>query len=122
MSTANPSERLSVNRIEPAYKQVAAQIKKLIIDGTLLPGEQLPVEEKLGTSFGVSRNTVREALRMLSSENLVHTMRGVSGGTFVTVPSSEVLQGSIETGLQLLSGANSINVDELFETRQTALA
>jgi len=117
MSTVTPSEKLSVNRIEPAYKQVAAQIKKLIVDGTLLPGEQLPVEEKLGASFGVSRNTVREALRLLSADNLVRTTRGVSGGTFVAVPSTEVLQGSIETSLQLLSGSNSINVDELFETR-----
>jgi len=122
MSTVTTSDKptpetLAVNRIEPAYKQVAEQIRRLILDGTLVPGEQLPVEEKLGASFGVSRNTVREALRMLSSQNLVHTTRGVSGGTFVSVPNAEILQGSIETSLQLLSGQNGVNVDELFDTR-----
>ena len=115
-----PSEAaagLAVQRIEPAYRQVATQLRRMIVDGTLAPGAQLPAEDKLGAQFGVSRNTIREALRMLSSQNLVRTRRGVSGGTFIAEPNTDALQENIVTSLQLLSGYNAIDDAELFQTR-----
>ena len=45
--------------------RVIEQIKNLIIDGTLKPGESLPSEEKLAAQMGVGRGTIREALRVL---------------------------------------------------------
>ncbi len=122
MSTASARPRRSgveteVRRIAPAYRQVATQLRELVVDGTLVPGERLPAEDRLAASFGVSRGTVREALRMLVSEGLAETTRGVSGGTFVTTPRPELLRGQIETGLGLLSGSDAINTDELYETR-----
>lgn len=110
-------DSLQVQRIEPAYRQVAGQLRTMIVEGVLQPGEQLPPEERLGARFGVSRNTVREALRMLSSQNLVRTTRGVSGGTFVATPRPELLQETIVTSLRLLNGANAIPADELLEAR-----
>jgi DNA-binding FadR family transcriptional regulator len=116
-TSREPAGALDVHRIEPAYRQVATQIRTLVLEGTLVPGERLPAEDKLAASFGVSRGTVREALRMLVSEGLARTTRGVAGGTFVTAPQPAVLQDQLETGLGLLSGAHAIDTDELYEAR-----
>ena len=110
-------DALPISRIRPAYHQIAEQIRSLILRGTLQPGEQLPSEEQMASRFGVSRNTTREALRMLTSQGLVRTSRGVSGGTFVALPDPSILQSHIETGLGLMSGSNQLSRDELFETR-----
>ena len=43
----------------------------------------------LATQFGVSRATVREALRVLAAQNLIRTAKGAGGGSYVTVPSAD---------------------------------
>ena len=48
-----------------AYARIVAQIKDLIEDGSLVHGSRLPSETELARSFGVSRNTVRDALLVL---------------------------------------------------------
>lgn len=106
---------LSVERVRPAYVQVAAQLQELIVRGDLTAGQRLPVEAELSTMFGVSRSTVREALRLLSSQHLVETRRGVHGGTFVAAPDTGLMGDFLETGLGLLSGADLVSVDQLIE-------
>ncbi|HEY0188326.1 MAG TPA: FadR/GntR family transcriptional regulator [Cellulomonas sp.] len=110
-------DALLVSRIEPAYQQVAVQLRSLILDGRLAPGSRLPTEDRLCVSFGVSRNTVREALRLLSADNLIATTRGAAGGTFVTTPDVVGVQQRLQTSLRLLNGTNEISHDELFEAR-----
>lgn len=61
--------------------QIAEQIKQLIHQENLQPGDRLPSERVLTERFGVSRPPIREAIRMLASEGLVITRRG--GGTYV---------------------------------------
>ncbi|NTW40271.1 MAG: FadR family transcriptional regulator [Cellulomonadaceae bacterium] len=112
-----PGRSDEFRRIAPAYQQVARQMRELIVAGTLVPGERLPSEDRLAASFGVGRGTVREALRMLVSEGLAETTRGVTGGTFVVTPRPEVLEGQIETGLGLLSGSDAISTNELYQAR-----
>jgi GntR family transcriptional regulator, transcriptional repressor for pyruvate dehydrogenase complex len=111
------SPALAVARVRPAYTQVAEQLRHLIIGGDVAPGDRLPVETDLATMFGVSRSTVREALRSLASENLVVTKRGVNGGTFVAEPSTDSLSSYMETSLGLLAGTADISVGELLEVR-----
>jgi DNA-binding FadR family transcriptional regulator len=53
-------------------------------DGVLVPGSVLPPEAELARHYGVSRGTVREALRTLSAQGLIVTRPGVGGGSFVT--------------------------------------
>ncbi|MGW8483170.1 FadR/GntR family transcriptional regulator [Microbacterium sp. NPDC055903] len=106
-----------VARIRPAYDQVAGQLKLLILNGSLAPGERLPVESSLAAAFGVSRNTVREALRMLSSMGLVRTERGVNGGTFVAQIAVDDVSEFLESRLGLLIGSDSISPEELSEAR-----
>ena len=109
---------LPVRRVLHAYQQVAHQLQDLITKGGLAPGERLPAEGKMAEQFGVSRSTVREALRGLSSQNLVHTKQGVNGGTFVTEPSADQTRTYLETTIGLLSGSEAITVDELLEARE----
>lgn len=63
-------------------EQVADRIMHLIMDEKLSPGSKLPNEFELCTMLGVSRTTVREAVKILVSKNLVEIQRG--RGTFVS--------------------------------------
>ena len=117
-SPTRTAGEIAVSRIKPAYEQVADQLRDLIVSGELQPGDRLPVEGKLSSTFGVSRSTVREALRALAAQNLVYTSRGVSGGTFVADASPGLLSSYLETGLSLLSGADQITPAELMEARE----
>ncbi len=102
----------------PAYRHIARRLRELILDGRLAPGERLPNEAELSASFAVSRSTIREALRELSSQNLLVTTRGVTGGSFVAHPEPEQISGSLEAGLGLLSMRREVSVDTLLEARE----
>jgi DNA-binding FadR family transcriptional regulator len=65
-----------------AIETTIDKIKQMLVDGQLRPGEKLPVEKDLATSLGVSRNTLREAVRALSSLKVLQTRQG--DGTYVT--------------------------------------
>ena len=64
--------------------QIVRQIKGAIMDGKLKPGEALPQEKDLVTSFGVSKHTLREALRTLEGLGLLTIRRGAGGGPVVS--------------------------------------
>lgn len=115
---ADRARDLPVKRVRPAYEQVSEQLQELIIKGTLVAGERLPAEGKMAVQFGVSRSTVREALRGLSSQKLVHTRRGANGGTFVAEPSASQVESYLETTIGLLSGTKALSVGEILEARE----
>jgi GntR family transcriptional regulator, transcriptional repressor for pyruvate dehydrogenase complex len=71
------------------YEEIIEQVQKLIRDGQLKPGDQLPPERTLAEIFKVSRASVREALRALEQRGLIEGKQG--GGTFVRAPSAEAL-------------------------------
>lgn len=58
------------------YTEVAAQIQRLIADGRLKPGDRLPPERELAEVFGVSRTSVRDAIRVLETQGLVEPRHG----------------------------------------------
>src|SRR5439155_14830502 len=68
-------------RVAPLYYQVQHTIAQRISRGEYPPGSQLPSESELSRELGVSRVTVREALRVLAQENLLVKAQG--RGTFV---------------------------------------
>ncbi|WP_186577985.1 GntR family transcriptional regulator [Aquibacillus kalidii] len=76
----------------PRYLVVIEQIKGKINDGELEPGERLPSETDFAKELRVSRNTLREALRILEEENIIVRRHGV--GTFVN--KKPVFSGGIE--------------------------
>ncbi|CAL9624560.1 GntR family transcriptional regulator [Streptomyces pilosus] len=71
---------------EPLYRRIAAQLLGELHDGTIPPGERLPGERQLAEHFGVSRETVRQALQLLRREGLVATDRRGSHAALPGLP------------------------------------
>jgi GntR family transcriptional repressor for pyruvate dehydrogenase complex len=102
----------------PAYQLLAEDLRSQITSGRLRPGDRLPTEPELCVKSGVSRSTVREALRLLASQHLVVTTRGVSGGSFVAHPSADQLADSFSMGARLLLNTAQVAASDLFEVRE----
>ena len=66
---------------QPPSRTIAEEIRSQIESGELQPGEQLPSERELASTYGTARNTAREAMRILADAGLVITDHG--RGTFV---------------------------------------
>src|SRR5215208_5565279 len=69
-----------------ASSSIADQIRAAILGGRLEQGQRLPPERELAEQFGVSRVTVRDALRTLEAMGLIEVRVGARGGAFVTAP------------------------------------
>jgi len=67
--------------------QVAEAIKDWIVEQGLQPDDRLPSESDLIARFGMSKSTIREAIRLLEAQGLVKTRTGPGGGAFVNAPS-----------------------------------
>ena len=102
----------------PAYQVLADELRADITSGRLRAGERLPPEPELCVRTGVSRSTVREALRLLASQHLIVTTRGVTGGSFVSHPDAEQLAESLRTGLSLLTNSAEVGFADLLELRR----
>ena len=88
---------------------VAGTLRRMVVDGQLTDGDFLPNEAELMAHFGVSRPTLREAVRVLESERLVEVRRGSRTGARVRVPGPEIV--ARPAGLLLeLSGATISDV------------
>jgi GntR family transcriptional regulator len=66
----------------PLYRQIADDLRRKIAAGELKTGMQIPTEDRLMESYHASRNTVRGALKELTTRGLVYTLHGK--GTFVS--------------------------------------
>jgi GntR family transcriptional repressor for pyruvate dehydrogenase complex len=104
--------------VAPAYQVLAERIRVDIISGQLRPGERLPTEPQLCEQSGVSRSTVREALRLLSSQHLIVTMRGVNGGSFVAEPDPRQLGDTLSDGVGRLLTSGAVTGDDFLEVRR----
>ena len=102
----------------PAYQVLADELRADITSGRLRPGERLPPEPELCVQTGVSRSTVREALRLLASQHLIVTTRGVTGGSFVVHPDAEQLAEGLSTGFTLLRNSAGVGLADLLELRR----
>ncbi|MFE0546046.1 FadR/GntR family transcriptional regulator [Streptomyces sp. NPDC048231] len=92
---------------------IVDQIRMLLKEERLQPGDRLPSERELCTQFGVSRVTVREALRSLEASGLVEIRLGARGGAFVTAPSSR----RVGEGLADLLSLSPLTATEVTEAR-----
>lgn len=123
-------ERDFLKRLGPvstpsAWEVVADLLRRKIDLGAFLPGDSLPSERRLAEELGVSRVTVRDALRVLQGERLIETRRGASGGPQVTGPparSIEQIQADLRQELpRLLSILDQRIAEETFAARLAAL-
>lgn len=107
-----------VQRVRKAYEQVADQLRDLIVGGDVPPGHRLPNEAALGDQFGVSRATVREALRILTTQSLIRTSKGAAGGSFVILPTADHISDFLSSNISLLSHSETVSLDEFLELRE----
>ena len=100
-------------RAPRAFESVAERLRDAFADGSYAVGDRLPSERTLSQDYGVSRNTLREALRALEHAGLIHLRKGATGGAFVTGAS----QGAITSGLVDLFRFGAVSPHELTEAR-----
>jgi GntR family transcriptional repressor for pyruvate dehydrogenase complex len=98
-------------------EQVAAEIVRYVDERSLEPGSRIGTEEELAREFGVSRPTLREALRMLSSGDLVRATKGPGGGIFVANTVEKGMGRSISDFIAMMLETNRVSIDELLEAR-----
>jgi GntR family transcriptional regulator, transcriptional repressor for pyruvate dehydrogenase complex len=96
---------------------LADALRVRILTRELLPGQKLPIEPELAEQYGVSRSTVREALRVLASQGLITTVRGVSGGSFVAHPTPQQMSDYLQASIGLFAYSEDLAVDSLLEAR-----
>jgi GntR family transcriptional regulator, transcriptional repressor for pyruvate dehydrogenase complex len=76
----NPISRL---RAPATYELVVDQLRRALALTRFVPGEKLPPERELAQQLGVSRTSVREAIRILEGEGVLEVRRGSTGGVIV---------------------------------------
>jgi DNA-binding FadR family transcriptional regulator len=107
-----------------AFEETVERLMQAIRLGAVGPGERLPAERELATRLGVSRVTLREAIRSLQDAGFVESRRGRYGGTFVNsaVPASSsdrsvepadlsdalTLRAAVETGAAECAAGRSL--------------
>ncbi|USD64850.1 pyruvate dehydrogenase complex transcriptional repressor PdhR [Vibrio sp. SCSIO 43136] len=100
---------------QPKLSDVIEQeLERLILEGTLSPGQQLPPERELAKQFDVSRPSIREAIQRLEAKRLLTRKQG--GGTFVSEslwksfsdPLLDLLSTHSETQLDLLEARHAL--------------
>lgn len=99
--------------VPKASDALADQIRNLIVAGTFMPGDMLPTERDLMVETGLSRTTVRDALRVLESRGLIVTKPGRAGGSMVTLPGRDSISRSVE----LFVRTHGIRLSSLLECR-----
>ena len=96
-----------------AFEEVMAQLRRLAQQGQLKPGDRLPAERDLALRPGVSRNTIREALRGLEMSGVVELRKGAHGGAYLTAPDG----GIVSAALQDMFQWGSVTPAQLTEAR-----
>lgn len=93
---------------------VAEEIKRLMTAKNLLPGDRLPRETELQEMFGVSKSTVREALKSLEVQGLIRVTTGPTGGGMaVEVP--------LDRAFQLVQNYlffKEVSIDDIYQARK----
>lgn len=110
---ATASITIGLVAVPKASDVLANHLREQILLGKLPEGAALPVERVLATSVGLSRGTVRDALRVLEIEGLVTTRPGRAGGSFIRRPDATTLQRSLNV---LLTGGG-VRFSSLLEMR-----
>ncbi|MEL6377158.1 MAG: GntR family transcriptional regulator [Pseudomonadota bacterium] len=108
---------MKTEKVSDLSAQIAKDIRDAIVEGRMLVDERLPSEAELSEQFGVSRSTVREALKRLAAQALIRTQRGAFGGAFVNRLSYEEAYGQNVTTSTLLLTMNAVSFETACEAR-----
>ena len=103
----------AAGRTREKPQRIADEIRGLIVSGELSEGDSLGREPELVERFGVSRPSLREALRILEAEGLITVVRGVYGGVVVHEPD----QRTTARTASLVLRARNVSLADVFEAR-----
>jgi DNA-binding FadR family transcriptional regulator len=92
---------------------LASRLRELIIQGRIPPGAFLPSERELVAESGLSRTSVRDALRVLETDGLISTKVGRAGGSMVTLPG----RASVARSVEVFVRTHGIRLESLLECR-----
>ena len=92
---------------------VADQLRHLILTGQVAEGDSLGHELELVEELGVSRPSLREALRILETEGLIRVVRGLGGGIVVREPDNRITARTASIVLQ----ARNVPLVDVFDCR-----
>jgi GntR family transcriptional regulator, transcriptional repressor for pyruvate dehydrogenase complex len=108
------------------FEQILLQIEEAIIDGRLKPGDKLPPERDLAQTFGVSRASVREALRVLEMFGVIVARRGTGpeAGSIVADSAGNGLESALRlhVGLRRIPASDVVAVRAVLEQQAGQLS
>jgi GntR family transcriptional repressor for pyruvate dehydrogenase complex len=107
------SSRRPATKPREKPQQIADELRQLIVLGELDEGDSLGHEPDLIERFGVSRPSLREALRILEAEGLISVIRGVQGGVVVHRPDQRLTARTAALVLQ----SRNVSLADVFEAR-----
>lgn len=107
-------DRLGLIDVPKSCDVLAERLQEQILGGAYPPGSALPTERELVASTGLSRGSIREALRILEAQGLVRTRAGRYGGSTVSRPSDALLGSHIN----LFAKGRGVALGALVEARQ----
>jgi DNA-binding FadR family transcriptional regulator len=110
VASKNGTERA---RLREKPQQIADELRRLIVSGELSEGESRGREPELVERFGVSRPSLREALRILEAEGLISVVRGMLGGVVAHQPDQRMTARSASLVLQ----ARNVSLADVYEAR-----
>ena len=113
--TSPPSSLFTTSRPVRSFDDVVNQVQDAIRSGKLHTGDRLASERELCSVFGVSRATLREALRQLEALGSVEIRTGSTGGVFVADPSSRQAADAVE----VLVRFHQVSAGDLHEFRES---
>jgi GntR family transcriptional regulator, transcriptional repressor for pyruvate dehydrogenase complex len=118
----SPEIRVAQNRRSegPAGQEALQALTEMIRSKQLGPGDRLPTERQLAENMGLSRNTVREAIRSLEMISVLEVRRG--DGTYVTSLEPHVLLQATTFVVQLLQDHSVIEMLEVRAILESAVA
>lgn len=113
-AAGEPRPRFDTLTVPKASDVLAGEVRERILSGEFTEGTALPPERQLVEQTGLSRATVREALRILEVERLLEIRPGRGGGAFVHRPGRESLANTV----RLVIRGQRIRLEDLHETRE----
>jgi len=110
-NTATVFQQVEQNKVA---LDIIRQVRQSILEGKLRPGDRLPPEKELVQSFGVSKHSLREALRALESMGFLSIRKGAGGGAVVLEVDMKTTRDSIFNFLHF----RNVSVEDLSEVRK----
>src|SRR5215470_16076961 len=108
-----PAPKREPKRLREKPQQIADELRALIVSGKLSEGDSLGREPELVERFGVSRPSLREALRILEAEGLISVVRGMLGGVVVHEPDRRMTARTAALVLE----ARNVPLADVYEAR-----